>query len=205
MMLEARDLQGFLTRLPRALSGLGRTRAQRSALLLAGFALAFAIGRWTSVDGSQASPSRFHDVPPSVRGTPLVLDGDTLDFDGLRVRLFGIDAPERDQLCEDGDGSRYACGITSREALVEVIDHAPVRCTRKDVDRYGRMVAVCEGRNGDLGARMVERGDAIAYRHYSNDYVDEEASAKSGRLGLWQGKFEAPWDWRRHGEEAAGR
>lgn len=203
--MEARDLQSFLTRLPRALSGLGRTRAQRSVLLLVGFALAFAIGRWTSVDGSQAAPGRFRDVPPSVSGTPLVLDGDTLDFDGLRVRLFGIDAPERDQLCEQEDGSRYSCGITSREVLVSVIDHAPVRCTRKDVDRYGRMVAVCEGRNGDLGARMVEHGDAIAYRQYSNDYVDEEASARSRHLGLWQGRFEAPWDWRHHGGEAAQR
>ena len=73
----------------------------------------------------------------------------------------------------------------------------------KDVDRYGRIVAVCRAGGEDLNAWMVERGWALAYRRYSRTNVDEEASARSARGGLWRGDFVAPWDWRQ-GERLAG-
>lgn len=138
-------------------------------------------------------------MPATVSGLPLVLDGDTLDFNGVRVRLFGMDAFERDQLCERPDGSRYACGQVAREVLIAAIDNAPVTCTRKDVDMYGRMVGVCVGREGDLGARVVEDGSALAYRRYSSDYIDEEEEARQSVRGAWSGRFEAPWDYRHNG------
>ena len=78
-----------------------------------------------------------------------------------------------------------------------------IRCEERDVDRYGRVVAVCRAGGEDLNAWMVERGFALAYRRYSRDYVDEEASARSARRGLWRGDFVAPWDWRR-GERLEG-
>jgi endonuclease YncB( thermonuclease family) len=62
------------------------------------------------------------------------------------------------------------------------------------------MVAVCVTRDGDLGARIVADGAALAYRHYSNDYVDEEGQARAARRGVWAGRFEAPWDYRHKGE-----
>lgn len=130
---------------------------------------------------------------------PVILDGDTLDFSGVRVRIFGIDAPERDQLCEHADGSRYGCGQFARETMVQLIAGEPVSCTRRDIDPYGRMVAVCKGARADLGAAMVEAGAAIAYRHYSMDYVPQENEARSHSTGIWQGRFEAPWDYRHRG------
>ncbi|MFN2378306.1 MAG: thermonuclease family protein, partial [Candidatus Binatia bacterium] len=141
------------------------------------------------------------DIPASVRGTPLVLDGDTLDFNGLRVRLFGIDAFERDQLCQRSDGSRFGCGNLARESLMSAIGHTQVRCERRDVDAYGRMVAVCAGRDGDLAGRVVEDGLALAYRKYSSDYVDEEDKARAEGRGAWEGTFEKPWDYRHGGRE----
>jgi endonuclease YncB( thermonuclease family) len=187
--------------MPRSLRGLarlGRTRTERTLLLALGAAVAFLFGRMSSkAPETVARP----DMPPQISGTPLVLDGDSLDFNGLRVRLFGIDAFERDQTCQRDDGSRYDCGQLAREALVIAIAHNPVSCTRKDVDRYGRMVAVCRTKDGDLAARLVLDGSAIAYRQYSTDYVDEEESAKRARRGAWGGSFEAPWDYR-HGDAA---
>ncbi len=169
---------------------------QRASWLVAGAVIAFALGRLTGGDRADVSGGRASEIPASITGTPLVLDGDTIDFDGLRVRLFGIDAPERDQLCERADGSRYACGQAAREALSTALAGMTVSCTRRDVDPYGRMVAVCRTRDGDLGAILVERGLALAYRHYSNDYVGEEDKARAARRGLWEGSFEAPWDYR---------
>jgi endonuclease YncB( thermonuclease family) len=178
------------------ISRLGRTRGERTLLLALGGALAFLIGRWSSAPPESDEP---REIPPQISGTPLVLDGDSLDFNGLRVRLFGIDAFERDQTCRRDDGSLYSCGQLAREALVIAIAHNPVACTRRDIDKYKRMVAVCRTKDGDLGARLVLDGSALAYRQYSTDYVDEEEAAKRGRRGAWGGTFEPPWDFRHRG------
>ncbi len=185
--------------MPRAFSRLGRTPAQRAALMLVGVLVAFAIGRWSV--GVDSRPGTRGPVPAQVSGTPLVLDGDTLDFDGLRVRLYGIDAFERSQLCTREDGASYACGQVSREALIVAIARQPVTCEKRDVDQYGRMVGVCRTRDGDLGARLVSEGAALAYRHYSLDYVDEEEAARAARRGVWAGRFETPWDHRHGGQQ----
>jgi endonuclease YncB( thermonuclease family) len=186
------------SRLPSQLARLGRTPTERAILLVVGALVAFAIGRWSAWQSASHDPST--QIPASISGTPLVLDGDTLDFNGLRVRFFGIDAFERDQLCERADGSRYGCGQVARESLVEAIGRSPVTCTRRDVDRYGRMVAVCRTRDDDLGARLVADGNALAYRQYSSDYIDEEDAARQAKRGAWSGHFEAPWDYRHNGQ-----
>lgn len=189
-----------MRRAVRDLSSLGRTPLQRAMLLFAGGLLAFYMGQWTATDPSDRSSRNQRDIPESVTGLPLVLDGDTVDFNGVRVRLFGIDAFERDQLCEREDGSRYACGQMARESLIRAIDNAPLTCTRKDVDMYGRMVGVCRGREGDVSAWVVADGYALAYRRYSMDYVGEEDEARESRRGVWSGKFENPWDYRHNGQ-----
>ena len=54
-------------------------------------------------------------------GPARVIDGDTIVIAGERIRLHGIDAPERDQLCHDGDGTPYKCGIKATAALRQLI------------------------------------------------------------------------------------
>ena len=74
----------------------------------------------------------------------------------------------------------------------------PVRCEQRDVDRFGRIVAVCFIAEGlDLGKEMVRTGWALAYRHYSTEYIGAEGEAQEARRGMWRGEFIAPWDWRR--------
>jgi hypothetical protein len=65
-----------------------------------------------------------------------------------------------------------------------------------DTDSYGRTVAVCRNGSVDLSAAMAAAGLALAYRRYSDDYVDEEARARRQRRGVWASTFTAPWDWR---------
>ena len=69
-------------------------------------------------------------------------------------------------------------------------------CRRKDIDRYGRIVAVCWIGSDNLNAWMVWQGWAVAYRRFSTDYVLHEDAAKKARRGLWRGEFHMPWDWR---------
>ena len=120
-------------------------------------------------------------LPPlawaDITGQPRVIDGDTLAIAGQRIRLHGIDAPERRQPCYR-DGKPWRCGEDAAKALAGKIDHRPVTCEERDQGGYGRIVAVCYAGGDDLNAWMVAQGLALAYRRYSLDYVDQEADAR---------------------------
>ena len=135
-------------------------------------------------------------VHADVSGWAHVIDGDTIDVAGTRIRLFGIDAPEHAQSCQD-EGKLWGCGGLAKLRLADRISGRTVVCKEKDQDHYGRIVAVCRASGEDLNAWMVSEGWALAYRRYSQDYVDEEADAKATGLGVWRSDFVQPWDWRR--------
>ncbi len=129
-------------------------------------------------------------------GPARVVDGDTMEISGQRIRLYGIDTPEAKQTCQR-EGVTWLCGAEATKTLKELIGSSDVSCTKRDQDRYGRIVAVCHTKGRDLNAAMVLSGMAVAYRKYSTDYVVQEARAKAARRGLWAGQFVPPWNWRR--------
>lgn len=135
-------------------------------------------------------------------GRASVIDGDTIEIRGQRLRLFGIDAPESSQLCR-AENKPYRCGQQSAFALADKIGEQTVRCEERDIDRYHRVVAVCYLGKEDLGSWLVKKGMALAFRRYSLDYVAEEDEARAAKLGVWRGEFQPPWEWRaahhRHG------
>jgi endonuclease YncB( thermonuclease family) len=132
-----------------------------------------------------------------IAGIASVIDGDTIEIHGQRIRLFGIDAPESGQLCMRPSGKRWRCGQQASFALADQIGAATVRCERRDLDRYGRVVAVCFKGTEDLDRWMVANGWAVAYRRYSLDYVADEDTARRNRINIWSGAFDMPWNWRR--------
>ena len=129
-------------------------------------------------------------------GVASVIDGDTIEIHGQRIRLFGIDAPESSQLCVRPTGERWRCGQRASFALADRIGRATVSCRARDLDRYGRVVAVCFKGSEDLNRWMVANGWAVAYKRYSLDYVADEAGAHRRQTNIWSGGFEMPWDWR---------
>jgi endonuclease YncB( thermonuclease family) len=131
-----------------------------------------------------------------ITGRPAVTDGDSLEIGATRIRLYGVDAPEGRQSCTR-DGRDWACGNEAARKLRSLIGGRPVTCTQRDVDDYGRSVAVCRSGAMDLAAEMARSGFATAYRRYSNDYVDEENDARTAQRGIWAGEFERPEDYRR--------
>jgi endonuclease YncB( thermonuclease family) len=135
-------------------------------------------------------------------GIPRIVDGDTIRIGDTRIRLHGIDAPEAKQTCTAG-GKEWRCGFEATSALASLIGAHWVSCSQRDVDRYGRIVAVCRAGPIELNAWMVGNGWAVAYRQYSMEYVRDEDDAKRARHGLWRGQFAMPWDWRR--EKRNGR
>lgn len=128
-------------------------------------------------------------------GNPRAIDGDTLDFGGMRVRLFGIDAPEIGQACER-DGVSWACGSEARELLESLVAGEQVECSPHSHDRYGRAVAVCSIGRQDLAETLARTGLAIALEQFSADYVAAAEQARASRLGIWAGTFEIPADFR---------
>ena len=131
-----------------------------------------------------------------VFGWVYVADGDTLNYQEQKIRLYGIDAPEHDQLCTK-DGIQYACGRAARQRLKEIIGRAEINCTHKDTDKYGRSVSICYVGDQDINEQMVREGWALAYRQYSNIYIAQEKTAKDQKLGIWAGEFERPDSYRR--------
>ncbi len=131
-----------------------------------------------------------------VAGIASVIDGDTIEVHGQRIRLHGIDAPESRQLCLS-DGKPWRCGKDAANALADKIARRPVTCEDLGRDRYNRIIGRCIVAGEDINAWMVSQGLALAYRRYSLDYVDEEADARAARRGIWAGEFVKPWEWRR--------
>jgi endonuclease YncB( thermonuclease family) len=120
-----------------------------------------------------------------------VIDGDTIDLSGQRIRLFGIDAPEKGQVC-DQQGQVRDCGAWSARVLRDLIGTDPVQCRARDTDRYGRTVATCTVAGRDLGEMMVGQGAARAYTRYSARYLAHERAAKTQGIGIWAGRMVTP-------------
>ncbi len=138
-----------------------------------------------------------------VAGPARVIDGDTLEIQGQRIRLHGIDAPESRQLCRLG-GKSWPCGKDAANALADKSARRPVTCEDLGRDRYKRIIGKCTVAGEDMGEWMVSEGLALAYRRYSLDYVDEEADAQTAQRGIWAGEFVKPWEWRRGKRLGAG-
>jgi endonuclease YncB( thermonuclease family) len=126
-----------------------------------------------------------------------VIDGDTMDVDGQRVRLWGVDAPEGKQSCTR-DGMAWLCGQEAGKALRELVSGQDVTCREVDRDRYKRSVAVCSAGGTEINAWLAREGWALDYRQYSKGaYAEAEKEAREAKRGLWAGTFDKPWDWRR--------
>lgn len=126
-----------------------------------------------------------------------VVDGDTFVLGAARVRLWGVDAPEGRQICQDAGGRDFRCGDSARDRLKALIGSGRVDCRERDRDGYGRMVAQCRVASVDLGEAMVRAGWAIDYRQFSRGaYAVAEGDARAAKRGLWAGRFEAPDRWR---------
>lgn len=131
------------------------------------------------------------------RGPVRVIDADTFDVGAARVRLFGVDAPEADQICLDAQGAPWSCGAWATEEARRRWEGRLATCETLETDRYGRAVSRCEVGGEDVGAALVAGGMALAYRDYSLDYLPQEVAARIARQGLWQGEFQRPQDHRR--------
>lgn len=129
-----------------------------------------------------------------ITGRASVIDGDTIEIAGTRIRFDGIDAPESRQTCENASGKPYRCGQASATALDKFLAQSrPTTCTTTGKS-YDRLIGHCTRADGaDVNAWMVRNGHAIDWPKYSHGrYAADQAEAQDERRGLWSGSFQEP-------------
>ncbi|KIN71619.1 thermonuclease family protein [Sulfitobacter guttiformis] len=136
-----------------------------------------------------------------ITGSIRVIDGDTFEVSGVKIRLHGIDAPENDQMCEMQQGTEWACGGWITKVVTDRFSGQTARCLRIEMDRYGRTVARCEVQGTDVGAWLVSEGMAFAYVRYSADYVGIEREAAAVDRGLHAVRMLSPAQHRKNGKQ----
>lgn len=123
-----------------------------------------------------------------------VVDGDTITLltaekKQIKIRLYGIDAPEKKQ----------AFGEKSRNFLADRVGGKVVEIKGMGVDKYKRFLAVIYFKGTDINAELVKNGYAWAFVKYSNDYIGLENLARRSKTGLWRDKNAiAPWEFRKN-------
>lgn len=138
-----------------------------------------------------------------VSGVARVVDGDTLQIGGAKVRLEGIDAPEAGQTCGRRWLGSWDCGTAATRHLSDLAERVEIRCESRGLDRYGRILGVCFAGALEINDEMVRRGFAWAFVKYSRSYVEAEAEARTMRLGIWQGDASPAWVYRERAWAAA--
>lgn len=134
-----------------------------------------------------------------------VVDGDTLELGGEKIRLYGIDAPEAGQSCAKLGGETWACGKAAIAAVERLVAGGDLACDDRGRDDYGRTLAVCTAGDVELNRALVDGGFAWSFRRYSHDYDGAEDAAHARGVGIWQAETEPAWQYRAHRWEAAAQ
>jgi endonuclease YncB( thermonuclease family) len=158
------------------------------AFLLIGVAL---------VTGQAVAQPRTNSI---ISGLARVIDGDTINIDGRYIRLWGIDAFEMKQTCQQNNNT-VPCGQHARAHLVELVGNNTVKCDIYTQDRYRRLIGICYVNNQNnisVNQHMVRNGWAFAAYHQQRyNFCDDEKIARSQGRGMWQlQSIQTPWAFR---------
>jgi endonuclease YncB( thermonuclease family) len=131
-----------------------------------------------------------------ITGQAKVVDSTVIEINGQRIMLFGVDSVMRKQNCAR-DGKIWQCWAAAVRELQTLVDQGPATCeTIGEPDAYGRVLARCTINGQSLNEQFVRSGYAVARPNETKDYVAAEAEAKEKKVGLWQGQFQMPSEFR---------
>jgi len=109
-----------------------------------------------------------------------IVDGDKISVDGTVYRLRAIDAPDPNQICDDG----YPAGKEAIKALLGLVKGRRLVCENHGRDTFGRTLALCRADGRDLGEQMVRAGMAWAAPLRRGGYGDVQHDAEAEKLGV---------------------
>jgi len=129
-------------------------------------------------------------------GTALVKDGRTLIINGTTVELYGVDAVDIDQVCHTKRQKEFPCGHVAATALATLVRNVVVSCQLED-PQEPVLKATCRGGLMDIAEQQVLQGWAFADPQTGDKYQRAQRAAKALNEGIWKGRFDFPWDWRK--------
>ncbi|MBR5598705.1 MAG: thermonuclease family protein [Alphaproteobacteria bacterium] len=136
------------------------------------------------------------DKYPKISGSIDVVHANVFYISGRRVRLYGVDAPDNDQICSNASGGSYNCGQEAVSWIRGWIDNNQIDCYLLQINPNGEDIATCVWGEYDIGAGLVGAGWALANTNETRIYAPYEAKAQGNSYGLWSGTFYSPQDWR---------
>lgn len=126
-----------------------------------------------------------------VQGLAEVLNGHTLIIDNEELRLFGIEAPEIHQICNE-----LNLGKMSKEFLEQLTRGKLVICKGRQRDKKRRLLVYCTADDTDINSVMVKSGYAFNFKWFTSQYDKEEKFAKDNLLPVWKNGCENPFFYR---------
>ena len=184
------------------IKGLKRLKNKNKNILLIFFCTTLAIwviGVFNEKEAASMSAKPSNEDFQAFIGIAKVSDGDSIKIGEKKVRLMGIDAPELKQTCFDANYNEYACGKAAKDFLVNLANEKEVKCYYEKFDKYNRYLAQCFVENIMINQAILRAGMAVTYTFSAPDeeMLKIEDEAKSKKIGIWQGAFQLPKDYRK--------
>jgi len=140
----------------------------------------------------------------TIAGRASVIDGDTLEIHGERIRILDVDAPERGQLCfkklQSIEEGAWPCGLQAALALSDWIGEQTVTCettTQETTELSKTWLARCSVAGQDVAEWLAASGWAVPARKCKCNAIRDAAhNARAAQLAIWTSAFTMPWDWR---------
>ena len=146
--------------------------------------------------GSLTAALPFASTAQIIEGRGAVVGADLVRVGNAVVRLDGIDAPAREQVCTGARNKRWRCNDTAVQALAKLVNGRPLKCETRGKDAAGNAQGTCMDGAKDIGAELVKGGHVFAATGFLARYASAETEARSTKLGLWSGDNERPAEWR---------
>lgn len=141
-------------------------------------------------------------VAPGPAAAQTAIDGDTIEYKGMVLRLWGIDAPEKAQTCADG----WAAGKVAADYLAQLMQGKTVTCEIKTVPGNDKVhYGLCKANGQDLSAAMASAGLAWSLPELTADYTVQDSNAQYMLRGANAHPCNKAWDWRNEQLKKTGK
>jgi endonuclease YncB( thermonuclease family) len=131
-----------------------------------------------------------------ITGQAEVVESDIIKIGEQRIMLYGIESIEPRQTCEI-DRQQWECWAAAVRELQTIVSEGEVTCDPVgNPDPYGRILANCSVHGEDIATRFVRSGFALALKRERPELEDVQKEARAEKIGLWQGRFATPTEWR---------